>query len=307
MDNVPHLAGMYVTSSYVLITPVRNEREHIDQLAHTVLSQTLRPKFWIVAVDSNSSDGTYEAAVEKLRSYDWVKVITAAGSAPEGYSHRNFARTVNAALGAAFSLGKDVEYIGKTDAEVRLDPNYFEHLIEVMDADSSLVITCGVQRFEIEGASYKLGKGSSDPLVGFNDIRLYRKGFLEEMGGYPISYSPDTVLQIKALNKGLRTEVIPQVTFVKKRQGATKIGLWDGHVLRGKGLYALGYRPSYALFYSLYYTRFPPHYQFLPLMYGYAYAIGHKGERVEDMEVLEYYSRRSLLSTIISIIGGMKV
>ena len=38
-------------------------------------------------------------------------------------------------------------------------------------------------------------------LTGYNDIRLYRRDFFEQVNGYPISYSPDSVLLIKAINR----------------------------------------------------------------------------------------------------------
>jgi biofilm PGA synthesis N-glycosyltransferase PgaC len=302
MKNIHFSTGVDLSSDYILITPIRNERDNIDQLIDTVMGQTQRPKYWILSVDSNSTDGSYDYLVERLHSQNWVKVVKSLNVASEGYSHMNFARTVNAALEFVFNFCEDVAYVGKTDAEVRLDPKYFEYLVREMDKDDNLAITCGVQRFAIEGKDYVISEGKSDPLVGFNDIRLYRRNFILNIKGYPISYQPDTVLLIKALNMHLKTFVFPQVSFVKRRQGATKIGLWNGHVLRGKGLFILGYRPIYALLYSAYYSRFPPHYQLVPLMFGYTQALINKVERIKDKEVLDYFSKRNLIKTINSII-----
>jgi len=298
------MLGGHGTPRYVLITPLRNECHNIIRLKDTVMAQTVRPVSWVVAVDSNSTDGSYESAQTLLGSEEWIEVVESSTPASEGYGPQSFARTVNAALDRAMTY--DGEYIGKTDAHVALDHNYFEILISEMQRDNNLAICCGIQNMEIRSHRYSISSGRDDPLVGFNDIRLYRRSFLRDVGGYPICYQPDTVLLVKAIVRGMRTQVFPQVSFTTKRQGGTKIGQWKGNMQRGRGLYSIGYPPLYALLFSLYYSRFPPHYQYLAMITGYLSGVLDK-EKIKDQEVVEYLSRRDLITTLRSVFEGNRI
>lgn len=298
------MPGGHGTPRYVLITPLRNECHNIYSLRETVMAQTVRPVFWVVAVDSNSTDGSYGLAQNLLGSEDWIEVVESSSYAIECYGPQSFARTVNTALDRAMAY--DVEYIGKTDAHVALDHNYFELLITKMEQDNNLAICCGIQNIDINGHRYSISGGRDDPLVGFNDIRLYRRSFLQGVGGYPICYQPDTVLLVKAIVRGMRTQVFPQVSFSVRRQGGTKIGQWKGNLQRGRGLYSIGYPPLYALLFSLYYSRLPPHYQCLAMITGYLSGFLHK-DRIEDQEVVGYLSRRDIITTLRSVFEGNRI
>ena len=53
--------------SYVLVTPIRNEVTNLENLVESVFKQTIKPVLWVIAVDSNCVDGSYEAAYRMLK------------------------------------------------------------------------------------------------------------------------------------------------------------------------------------------------------------------------------------------------
>ena len=62
------------SSKYVVITPVRDEKEHIQSTIESMVRQTVLPGEWII-VDDGSKDGTGEIIDEYARQYPWIKAI----------------------------------------------------------------------------------------------------------------------------------------------------------------------------------------------------------------------------------------
>ncbi len=268
---------------------MRNESAHVEELIRTVSSQTVRPAAWIL-VDGNSTDGCYEQAKQIARQYDWIYVIRQTEFYGKGYSHQNFALGVNDGCRYGLDLfpgGGGIRFIGKIDATVELDQDFLENMLTILEGDETLAFVCGQELEEIDGN----GKGLvDDPFVDFNDIRLYRRDFLEPLGLYPISFSPDAVLIVKARSKDMNAKVCLDATFYDKRPGATKIGAWKGYMLKGEALWGLGYHPLIILIDVLYFgIQRSPHYHAAVVMFGYLRGFINKVERIEDPEVIEYF------------------
>lgn len=266
-------------------------------LIDTVINQTKRPILWVII--NSGTDNSVQECQKLLSYYDWIHLVRQNKFYDAGYSHRNFAQGINEAYSAAKRLASDkgfrYEYIGKIDATTRLIPSYFEILMQEISKDDSLAFVCGTQRLLINGKYIDILPSKDGLISALNDIRLYRRDFFERIGGYPISYSPDTVLLIKALNRKLRVKVVDNVYFVKTRLGGTKIGFWDGYKLKGKSMYWLGYHPFLAMLNSLYISyKFPPHFAFIPMMQGYISSLIRGEPQSEDMEVIEYFQKRRL-------------
>jgi len=278
--------------SYVLITPIKNEVKSINQLKRVVLSQTIRPSFWVI-VDGKSKDGSFEISRE-LFEEEWIHVIQQKTFFEKGYSHKNFAQAINEGYNHISELRKKkkikYEFIGKTDATPILANNYFETLMSEMKKNPKLAIICGTQHLYI--SSRKITMHPLHKILRLNDIRLYRREFFEEMGGYPLSYYPDAVLAIKAMNKGWDIKITNKTSFKEPRLGGSKIGIWKGYKLKGKAMYGLWFNPLLVLLIAAYNSfKYPPHYQGIAMLQGYISSIFKKDERIDDNEIKRYFSK----------------
>ena len=180
--------------------------------------------------------------------------------------------------------------MGKIDATPIIANNYFEVLMSEMNDDSKLAFVCGLQHLHHNNSKVILNQIKGIPNTCINDQRLYSRDFLEEMGGYPLTYSPDVVLQIKALNIGLRIKLTDKTYFIEPRLGGSKIGIWKGYKLKGKAMYGLGYHPLLVLLNAVYFSlNFSLHYYGIAVLYGYLISSLRKERKIDDAEVREYF------------------
>lgn len=291
--------------SYVLITPLKDEVENILRLKKCVLNQTTKPVAWII-VDSGSNDSTYELSCGMFQEYEWIYIIQQNEFFEKDYGHLNFSQAINEGYRELkkICLKKEIEYdyIGKTDATPLLSNDYFEILLLKMKNDVELAITCGIQRILINNKYISLEPVKNLHLTGFNDMRLYKKEFFEDINGYPLTPSPDSILLIKAIKSGWKVRVIKETSFLKTRLGGSKIGIWNGSKLKGKYMFILGYQFILAVLYALQISKnFPPHYQFLPLLWGYFLSALRREEKVKDAEIRDYYGNKRLKEVIYSL------
>ena len=112
-----------------VIVPVRDEEESIRELLDSLLAQTLRPDE-IVIVDGGSVDATPQIVEEYIRKGAPVRLIRASASLPG--RGRN--------LGAAQA---GFEWLGFTDAGIRVANNWLEALTTKAQHDDSIDVVYG--------------------------------------------------------------------------------------------------------------------------------------------------------------------
>lgn len=286
--------------SYVLISPIKDEENNIHNLKDTVMDQNLKPLLWII-IDSNSSDDSFELTKELTEDYNWIHVIKQKKILEKGYGHINFAQAINEGYKHAKRICNknriEFNYIGKLDAAVSLQKNYFEVLNKEMDNNANLAFTWGVAHFIADDNKMVVANPSKrSKTVGAQDQRLYRKDFFEEMNGYTLNYSPDTILMIKAFNRNYDVKC-SEDTFYEKRRlggiGGTRIGVWKAYKLKGKAEYVLGYDAIYMFLNSFYIIiHHPPHYQGLAIIYGFIISFIKRDKKIDDKEITDYFGKR---------------
>lgn len=133
--------------NYILITTVKNETSYLHRIIENILNQSVLPVTWII-IDDNSTDGSYELAVELTKECKWIHVIKK-HSYSETYSHFSFATALKEAHAYARELckakGINYDFLGKVDAAVVLCDNYFKELIVELQENPKLAIVCGCQ------------------------------------------------------------------------------------------------------------------------------------------------------------------
>src|SRR5205085_10490204 len=104
---------------YVLVTPARNEVEHIAGSVASVIAQTLPPLRWVIVSDG-STDGTDERVRRLAQGHAWIRLVRM----PER-RERHFAGKVHAFnAGLAELADLDYELIANLDADITLSPDH---------------------------------------------------------------------------------------------------------------------------------------------------------------------------------------
>ena len=60
---------------YVLISPCRDEAQHMRETLDSVIAQSIRPAKWII-VDDGSTDRSPQILAEYAATHDWIHVVT---------------------------------------------------------------------------------------------------------------------------------------------------------------------------------------------------------------------------------------
>ena len=120
-------------TKYVVITPARDEAEHLEKTIRSVVSQTIQPAQWII-VNDGSRDETGHIIDRFAREHSW---ITAWHRPNRGY------REAGGGVVKTFYDGyeqihvADWDLLVKLDADLSFDLNYFEHCIMEFDCNPS--------------------------------------------------------------------------------------------------------------------------------------------------------------------------
>ena len=277
------------TQHYVIITPVRDEEEHLEKTIHSVASQSLVPRLWVI-VDDGSRDGTGRIADAAAQRYPWVRVVH---RADRGY--RQAGGGVVEAFYAGYELVKDDDrwaFIVKLDGDLEFDPTYFEHLLSFFGEDPALGIGGGdvhsryggqavlerQPRFHVRGAT-----------------KVYSRRCWEAIGGLLRAPGWHTLDEVTANMLGFKTRSFAQLKVVQQRATGAVNGTWHNFVKNGRANYLSGYHP---LFVAAKCTRrlFAPPYVIgaLGIFAGYTRGYIARERRVVDARVVRYLRRQQM-------------
>lgn len=202
----------------------RNEEDNIGKTINCILDQTIDVK--IVVVDDGSTDRT-----ANISRYFGVPVL----SLP--FHRENYTGTPYLAI--RFNIGLDYvrrynpDFVLIMGGDHYLPLNYVESVIEQMGGPGgNIVIASG----QIEGQPAIAPRGSG---------RIVNVEFWEKFNrtNYPINIGWESWIVFKALMEGYEIEIFDQPTSISRKTKASPRKMRG----RGRGMYALGYHPLYAL------------------------------------------------------------
>jgi biofilm PGA synthesis N-glycosyltransferase PgaC len=269
---------------YVLITPARNEVQHIGRTLDAVVSQTRRPTRWLIVSDG-SKDGTDEIVSEYRKRHDWIDLMRM----PE-HRDRSFAakaRCFN--TGFERLKGLDFHVIGSLDADISFDRDYFEFLLSRFEIDPRLGVA-GTPFVE-GGSHYDFRFSNIEHVSGA--CQLFRRECFEEVGGYvPIKTGGiDWTAVTTARMKGWTTRTFIEKTCLHLKPMRTGAKTQLGSIFRhGQKDYYLGGHPIWQVFRSCYQVSRPPYVVGgIFLLAGYTSAFLRGSQRPVSAELVRFH------------------
>jgi len=228
--------------NYIVITPVRDEEQYLENTINSMINQVVLPKKWVI-VNDGSTDNTIEI-IQKHSDKKWIKLINR--------ENRGF-RKLGSGVIDAFNEGHDsltenereAEYLVKLDADVSFGPEYFSTILIEFEKDSRLGIASG-QSYAQYDTGIIIERTNPDHARG--PSKIYRTQCLKEIGWLVSHLGWDTIDEITAQMNGWKTKCIPAASYIHHRPTASSTGLWIiGKYREGYTSYYLDYHPFYFL------------------------------------------------------------
>jgi biofilm PGA synthesis N-glycosyltransferase PgaC len=223
---------------YVIISPVRDEKENIAGTIESVVSQTAKPALWII-VDDGSSDGTGSIIDAAAKKHSWISALHV--------RNRGF-RQPGTGVMEAFYYGyesmnfDDWEFIVKLDGDVTFEADYFQRCFEEFRGDPRLGMGGGVM------FCHRKGRLQQEPQPRFHvrgPTKIYRRECWSAIGGLIKAPGWDTVDEVKANMLGWSTRSFPDIHAIHQRPTGAAQGSWRDSVKNGRADFICGYLPLF--------------------------------------------------------------
>jgi len=273
---------------YVIITPARDEEEHVQATIESVSSQTVRPEEWVI-VDDGSTDRTGAIIDRYAAQFHWIRVIHR--------PNRGF-RKPGGGVVDAFNEGycslrcNDWDFIVKLDGDLTFSSDYFQRCFEHFRKQPELGIGGGEIYHDV-GRKLKLEVNPRFHVRGAT--KIYRRACWHAIGGLWVGPGWDTIDEVKANMLGWKTRSFEELPLVHLRP----TGAADGHlhdcVKHGLVCYTCGYHPLFLLASCLYrVVRKPYLLGSVAIAWGFLKAHFSHTLRVDDKQLTSYLRLQQL-------------
>lgn len=240
------------TPAYILVTAAYNEGKHIEGTIQSVISQTILPLKWVIVSDGSTDDTDAIVKVYADR-YPFIQLHRITEDHP-----RNFAAQVNAInVGYREVSNLQFEFCANLDADIGMEPAYYETLLNRMQADPSFGLVGGFV-YEDHGKGFRNRRTNSLYSVA-HAVQFFRRECYEAIGGYiPLKYGgPDWVAEVMVRQKGWIVRSFPDLVVRHYRPAASAGGFVRGWYRQGQMDYSLGSVPLFEIVKCL--RRIPEH------------------------------------------------
>lgn len=166
----------------LIISPCRDEQDHIEACIASVAAQSVLPALWII-VDDGSTDATPQILAAAARKHPFIRVVR---------RENRGQRAVGPGVVAAFYAGLEAlpgqvalsafDYVCKLDADLELPAGYLEECIAEMDHDPCLGNFSGkVYLREPDGSLHAERMGDENAIGA---AKFYRTACFAHIGGF---------------------------------------------------------------------------------------------------------------------------
>jgi hypothetical protein len=222
------------------MTAAYNEEANIGKTIESVLLQTLLPNRWVIASDG-SVDRTDEIIQSYARQRDFIRFERIKRT-----PGRSFGSKVRALQAASKLLGDAPhDFIGNLDADVSIEPSYFEDLIDCFQKRPSLGLVGGFVCEETDG-EFRSRRSNRVYSVA-HAAQLVRRECYEAIGGYAVlEYGgEDWHAQTSARMKGWEVEAFPELRIFHHRHTGEGDNLLRHKFRQGRMDYSFGSGPLF--------------------------------------------------------------
>ncbi len=288
----------------LVVSPVRNEAQHIVRVARAVAAQQLAPARWI-AIDDSSTDETLERLLELERGIDFLSILRAPQRDADAGTRDRLARAVEVRNFNLALVGVDMSeftHVMKLDGDIELPPDYLRVLLERFAADPELGLAGGV--LEEPRADGSMRRIAIPDYHIHGALKCYSRACFEAIGGMRECLGWDTIDETYARMKGFRTRSFTDLVSVHHRPLASADGALRGHARHGECAYISHYDPLWVTLRSAKVARrAPAGLSGAAFLYGYARAAARRVERVPDPEYRRF-TRRELRRRMLGVSPG---
>lgn len=220
-------------SSYVLVSPVKDEEKYVETTINAVIRQTVKPLRWVI-VDDASRDRTSEILRRYSERFPWIEVLRL---------ERDFQRRLGYAEVRAFERGYRLlenlphEFVVKLDCDLDLPEDYFEQLIARFRADDRLGITSGIY---LERIGSGWAPASLPDYHAAGASKMLRAECYRQIGGFVLQPGWDTIDEIKARATGWKTCHFKELFFYHLKPEGSAEGFLNTNLMHGEIDYVSG-------------------------------------------------------------------
>lgn len=277
-----------MTTRYVIVTPVRDEEEHIESTIGSVLCQTIRPVKWVI-VNDGSTDRTGEIADQYATQHPWIHVVHRV--------NRGFRKSGGGVVEAFYDgynsiRSEEWDFVVKLDGDLSFAPEYFEKCFDYFSRDPELGIGGGDIHHDIAG-QLKVEKNPRFHVRGAT--KIYKKACWEAIGGLWPAPGWDTIDEVKANMLGWKTYAFQDLKLFHHRYTGMEEGLFRDKVKHGVACYVSGYHPLFVVASCvLRLTKRPRITGSIGMMYGFLKAHVTRPSRLKDQSYFAYIRGQQL-------------
>lgn len=272
----------------VIISPCRDEAEFIRIMLDSVVNQTRPPDLWII-VDDGSRDAGPEVVASYTKKYPWIKLVR---------RRREGQRQLGPGVVHAFNAGLDYlgdepfDVIAKLDCDLEFGPDCFAKILAHFDdprmgmAGGNILLKVGDKLVKERWPSHHVAGAT----------KFYRRECFRDIGGLQPVYGWDILDETDARRHGWITLSNPEIIFITPRMQGETLGVLQGRIVWGKGAYAIGGHPLFAVARGIYrMTERPWVMGGLAFIWGFFSSYFHPEiKRVTDPEMIRFLRREQL-------------
>jgi glycosyltransferase involved in cell wall biosynthesis len=228
---------------YVLIMPVRDEANYLQQTLDAIAAQTVLPAKLII-VDDGSTDATSDIAERAAAKHSWIEVIHRADR-----GIRSVGPGVIEAFYAGYqSLGDfEYEFLCKVDGDITFGKRYFEILLQRFWQSPKLGAASG-KVYLLVGDRLVPERMIDEQVIGA--VKFYRRSCFEAIGGFVCAVMWDVIDGHRARMVGWEawSFLDPELRIIHHRlMGSSHKSVIHGRLRWGYGNYFMGSHPLYVI------------------------------------------------------------
>lgn len=276
------------STRYIVVSPVRDEEQYLEETLRSMVEQTVRPMQWII-VNDGSTDRTAEIIDRWASEQPWIVALHRGNR-----GHREPGGGVMEAFYEGYKIisHQDWEYLVKLDGDLSFSPEYFEKCFAEFESDPRLGIGGGVICHDFNG---KLQVESNPGFHVRGANKIYKRACWEQIACLVRTPGWDTIDEVKANMLGWSTRSFEKLRVTHHRFTGAANGPWRNSVKNGLGSYISGYHPLFMLVKSIKRLVEKPYLVVSAgLLYGFLLGYLRRFPRIDDKDLIVYLREQQI-------------